>query len=177
MNALIELIRDLCLFRRGPQDVPHSPSLLGGLVVASFVLDLALMTRLESFGAAFVRVVIGLVAALVLPQIALKLAKLEARWVQTASALLAASIAFTLLSIPILLGVGKMPEKPEDVTAAQFMLTWVALFVSAWQLAVRGHILRHALNLPLRLGVLVAVIFFAIEIFVTFLVFGREASA
>ena len=86
------------------------------------------------------------------------------------------SAAFTLLTLPIVLGVGELPKDPKDLTAVQALLGWVSLLLMGWQLAVRGNILRHALDLPMRLGVLVAVVFFAVDVLVALILFGREAA-
>jgi hypothetical protein len=40
MPPLLQLIRDICLLRRGPQDVPYSIPLLAAVAVACVVLQL-----------------------------------------------------------------------------------------------------------------------------------------
>lgn len=177
MKSLVDLVRDLCLFRRGPQDIPYSTSTLAALAALSLVVDLVYLARIESVAVSAVRVAIGLAAMLGLPWLALKLADKDARWVQTASALVATNVVFTVIALPLLLSIGAMPQKPEDVTGAQALLSLVLIFISGWQLAVRGHVLRHALNLPMRLGVLIAVVFVAIEVLVVMIVFGQGAEA
>lgn len=173
MKSLLDLLRDLMLFRRGPQDLPFSTSLLAGACVVGFALDAFVASRFQQMADAVPRVAFSLAALLLLPWIALKLAKLEARYAQTATALVATSAMFTLLTVPVLLGVGKLPTDPKDLTAAQALLGWFSLLLVGWQLAVRGHILRHALDLPMRLGVLIAVVFFAVELIVAVIVFGQ----
>ena len=177
MKALLDLLRDLMLFRRGPQDLPFSPALLAAACVIGFALDAFVAGRFQQMQDAVPRVAFSLAALLALPWIALKLAKLEARYAQTATALVATSAMFTLLTLPVLLGVGQLPAEPKDLTAGQALLGWVSLLLVGWQLAVRGHILRHALDLPMRLGVLIAVVFFAIELIVAIVLFGRSTTA
>ena len=177
MKALLELLRDLMLFKRGPQDLPYSPAILAGTCVVAFALDAYVAAQFQLAGNAVPRVAFSLAALLALPWVALKLAKLDERYAQTATALVATSALFTLLTLPVLIGVGKLPSDPKDLTLGQALLGWVSLVLVAWQLAVRGHILRHALNLPMRLGVLIAVVFFAVELIVALIVFGGGASA
>jgi hypothetical protein len=177
MKALLDLLRDLMLFRRGPQDLPYSTSLLGAASVIAFALDAFVASRFQQVGDAAPRVAFSLAALLALPWIALRLADKQPRYAQTALALVATSVMFTILTVPVLIGVGPLPQDPKDLTATQALLGWFSLLLVGWQLAVRGHILRHALDLPMRLGVLVAVVFFAVELLLALLLFGRSASA
>jgi hypothetical protein len=163
MKALIEAIRDVCLLRRGPQDLPYSPALLHALAALSFVISLAVASRLAEVGALLLPLAVALGALIGLPYLALKLAGREARFVQTAIALLGCDVLFTLLYVPVAFGIGELPEQGQQMTGVQRLLALLSLGLIAWQLAVRGHILRHALELPMRVGLLVAVVFFAIE--------------
>ncbi len=176
MKSLLDLLRDLMLFKRGPQDLPHSPGLLAALCVVSFALDTYIASQFQVVPDAAPRVAFSLAMLLALPWVALRLANLDARYAQTATALVATSMLFTVLTVPVLLGVGKLPEDPKDLTAGQALLGWLSLLLMGWQLAVRGHIFRHALELPMRLGVLIAVVFFAIELVLALALFGRSAG-
>ena len=69
-----------------------------------------------------------------------------------------------------------LPQKPEQLTPGQSLSLLLALLFLAWEIAAAGNILRHALELPLRLGVLIAVAFFAIDQVVGGLLFERAAS-
>lgn len=173
MNGLPALVRDLCLLRRGPQDMRHSPSLLLGLVVASFLLDITVAGQFARGGPdPGPRVALGHAVVLGLTWTALAMGGRQARFVQTASALIATGMVFTLATIPVLWGVGDLPREAGQLTGTQIAFGWLSLALLAWQLAVRGHILRHALELPLRHGVLVAVVFFATEVLLALAVFG-----
>jgi predicted hotdog family 3-hydroxylacyl-ACP dehydratase len=66
-----------------------------------------------------------------------------------------------------------LPQAPDQVSAAQMLAAWLSLALLGWQLAVQGHILRHAMDLPFRLGMLLAVVFFALEFTLAVLLLGR----
>jgi len=100
---------------------------------------------------------------LALPWMALRVAGLTQRFVQTATALVATDIAFTLLALPVLLGIGPIPSTPEQITLGQAMLSLVGLTLLVWQTAVRGNILRHALDASFAIGVLIAIGFLIAE--------------
>ncbi|HVF34489.1 MAG TPA: hypothetical protein VND91_04140 [Candidatus Saccharimonadia bacterium] len=177
MKALLDLLRDLMLFKRGPQDLPYSPAILAAACVFAFVVDTAVARQFQLADNVAARIAFSLAATLALPWLALKLADREARFAQTATALVATGAVFTLLMLPVLIGVGKMPEDPKQVTGTQALLALVSFAIVVWQLGVRGHILRHALDVPLRRGVLIAVVFYAVELVVAALVFGGGSRA
>jgi hypothetical protein len=163
MKPLLETVYGLCLLRAGPQDLPHSTSLLQAMALLSVVVTLVVGSILFDPADLLLPALIGLVLLLALPAIALNLAGRSARFAQTAIALLACDVAFTLLYAPLALGMGKLPASAEQMTGSQRFFALLVLVLIGWQLAVRGNILRHALELPLRTGLLIAVVFFAIE--------------
>jgi hypothetical protein len=164
MNALLQLFRDLVLFRRGPQDLPHSPALLGGLILADLAVSLALMQAVYGGSVHLFSVSLLSISLLLgLPYVALHLAKRTARFNQAASALVGTDLVFTLLAAPILVAIMPLPAPGTDPTPLQITLSFVALAMTGWQLGVRGHVFRHTLDVSFPQGVLVALIFFLIE--------------
>ncbi|MFN7550301.1 MAG: hypothetical protein ACK59M_17870 [Pseudomonadota bacterium] len=176
MNALLSLARDLLLLRRGPQDLPYSPALLGGLCVVALLVDHALAVTLVEGGAPIGRLLFSLAMLVGLPAMALQMANLAARWVQTATALVATGIVFSLVALPVVSGVGRLPEDPTQLSSSQMVFGWLAVVLLVWQLAVKGSIFRHALGVPLRAGVLLAVAFFAIELVLGVALFGGSSG-
>lgn len=166
MKALFEMFRDLCLLKRGPQDLPHSTRLFVGVLLVDFALSALVTGR---FGAAaggefpWAQVGVMLAVMLALPYAALSVAGLAPRFVQAAIALLATDITFTLLAVPVLLGIGPIPTSPEQITLGQALLSLLGLTLLVWQTAVRGNILRHALNATFAVGVLIAIGFLIVE--------------
>lgn len=176
LNALLALLRDLLLMRRGPQDLPYSPPLLAGLCVVAVLVDHALAAALVDGGAPTLRVLFSLAVLVGLPALALGMANLQARWVQTATALVATGIVFSLVALPVVAGVGRLPEDPSQLTPAQVIFGWLSIALLAWQVAVKGSIFRHALGVPLRAGVLLAIAFFAIELVLGIALFGSRSA-
>jgi hypothetical protein len=176
VSALLHLLRDLLLLRRGPQDIPYSPVLLGLLCVGVVLVDHALAAALVEGGAPTPRVLFSLAVLVGLPALALAMANLSARWVQTACALAATGIVFSVLALPVVLGVGRLPADPADVTNTQFVFGLLSMALLGWQVAVKGNIFRHALGVPLRAGVLLAIAFFAIELVLGIALFGGRSA-
>ena len=149
---IANLIRDLCLLRRGPEDMPHSNVLFGTLVGASIVLDIATGSLLEGTADVLPRSLVSTGLLLALCWTALTMRHLGNRYVQTASALIACSMFFSLLILPLAWLAGPTPAPPAQLTPLQVLLGWGMLAIVVWNLAVNAHIVRRALDAPFVLG-------------------------
>jgi hypothetical protein len=176
VNALLHLVRDLLLLRRGPQDVPYAPGLLAAALLATMAID-ALTGHLQvAGGLPFGVVAFSALALIGLPAIALRFAGRAERWMQTATALALTGVAFKLLVVPLLLGIGRLPEQAAAMAPHQTLLGLVALLLLVAQTVVKGHIFRHALDVPLRGGVLLAISFLMIELVLGVVLFGARPA-
>ena len=149
--------------RSGPQDLPAGAQL--ALMLAFAYLAQGLMadrvmdpsdTQPRSLLA--IAVQFGAVIAL------LRLRRLAERIPQTISALAGTGFLLGLLSILLLRQL--TPGEPQPGLA----MAYLGLFL--WSLAVDAHIYRHALAVHISLGVLVAVLVFALNFFVLKAAFG-----
>lgn len=156
MYQLFLVLRDICQLRRGPQDLPYAPTLLLAACVADLVLQLAISALLGIEGNTLLAGIIGLAFNLGILMLLLNLRGVSNRFMQSAFALLACGIFFTLLVVPILVVIGAKP--PQAVTPLQGLLAMIALPIMAWKLCVDAHILRHSLNVPFFGGMLIAVL-------------------
>ena len=103
-------VRDLCLLRGGPQDLPWSPGLLVALLAAGTALDVLVGNALDADSNALARSLLSSLVVLGLCWAALAMRDLRNRFVQTGTALAATSIAFTLLQGALLWLGGPFPE-------------------------------------------------------------------
>jgi hypothetical protein len=173
MKNLIELLRDLCLLRRGPQDLPYSPGLLAALVLALLAFNAVVAAQVPRVSAA--QEVFAVLLLLGLVRATLALAGKPERFMQTATAMIGVRIVFMLLSLPLVVYVTSLPQDVAQLTGGQTLVVLLGSAVLfAWQVAVRGHVLRHALDQPMRIGVLVGVIYIAAEVVLTLALFGQE---
>jgi len=159
--ALLASIRDLCLFRRGPEDMPYSPWLLVGLLVASALFASLFDVQLRNASPALVLAsVLGTLATLYVLYGLLRLRGKAERFVQTALALAATSFLFELIAMPLLLLVplptaGTQPVQPQNVTGAQMLAAFAVFGFAIWQVCISVSILRRAMEVPVAGGVLV----------------------
>jgi hypothetical protein len=161
LRALLALVGDLLRLRRGPQDVPYSPTLL----LLALVPYALLSSALAGFAMPGGRAVLygpaeaGLLAALVYGVLAVW--RHRARYVQTLSALLLTGVVFNLLSLPL-----TALARPENG------LGLFILLLVGWSFAVSVHILRHALDIPVPASVLVNIGFFLVAYYGLGTLFG-----
>ena len=93
------------------------------------------------------------------------------RIVQTLTALAGTGALITIVSLPISGWFRGADKESGEGGLAVLML----LLLVGWSLAVVGHILRHALDLPIAGGTLVAVAYFAVSMIVIEAFFPRPA--
>ena len=151
---LAVLVRDICQLRRGPEEMPYSTRLLVVLIGASIGLDL-LSERVLGGHDALARSLVSTTLVLSLCWVALAMRRLANRYVQTASALIACSIVFSLLVLPLALLAGPMPSDA-TLTPMQTLIVWASFAIFVWSVLVDAHIIRRALDAPFGLGVALA---------------------
>ncbi len=166
---LIRLFIDICLLRAAPQDVPAAPVLLWLSLGAYLATGLLALAPGEGAVRAGSMVAVDAGTLLVLLAVSLQLRGHPARFGQAATALLGTGTLFGVLLLPVL-ALGGTGETAAGLT---FPL-WLGLFL--WGLVVTAHILRHALDLPIAGGTLVAVLYFAVSMMLIEALFPRPPA-
>lgn len=146
-RSLPAQVRDLCLLRGDPQDLPFSPGLLVALLVAGTALDVVVGNALDGDGNALARSLLSSLVVFGLCWVALAMRDLRNRFVQTAAALAATGIAFTLLQGGLLLIAGSFPESAKTSSPMHAIVGWLLYATLLWQIAVTAHIVRHAADM------------------------------
>jgi hypothetical protein len=145
---------DIMRLRSGPQDLPADWRLAFGLAVLymleGFVADF-MLSAADAAPRSLVSVSIQFIAIAAL----LAVRQMGVRLPQTISALSGTGLVFGALSIVLALQAQPGTAQP------LLVLVWVGAFV--WSLVVDAHIYRRALSTNLSLGMLVAVLIFALN--------------
>ena len=154
MNLTLLRLLDIMRLRAGPQDMPPGWgfAILFSLIYLSegFFAD-EILNETDSAPRSLISVAIQFLAVFVI----LRLRGLSARLPQTLTALAATGSLFGALSI--FLAMQSQPGVPHPGLA----LAWFAAFF--WSLTVDAHIYRHAIAINMSLGVLTAVLIFALD--------------
>lgn len=178
MPDFLLILRDIVLLRRGPQDLPFAPRLLG----AVFLIDVALSALLENMlgvgDGVLLRNLAGTGLGLGVLYLLLYAKQFQARFFQAGLALLLISVLYTGLLVIVLtvLGLPPAPDtKPEAVTGMQLLTMLVFVALSLWRLAVDASVVRHALEIRYLLALpIVLALHFSVSVLVIAL-FGGSA--
>lgn len=160
MTRLIQLFFDICLFRKGPQDVPASRLLLR-IAVGLYVISGAVVLLILEGGGVVRNVSRSLLDLALLAGVAwaaLQWYRYPARLGQTLTALTGCGVVFTVIDLPLArwLHLSAMNGSPD---AAMPAMLWLLILI--WNLLVIAHILRHAVQRPFALGMALAVVYLA----------------
>ena len=167
MKALMSAAVELCLLRIGPQHMPASAVLFALLLASNLILGslLAVVAGIDaSLGLLESLFEIGLMLAAL--YLALKLTHKLGRFSQTAIAVMLYELLLTLLALPLL----SWYQRTASTESGLLML--VLIF---WSIVVLGHILRHAFEVDLNLGIGAAVLYTLVSWNLTALLFPVPA--
>lgn len=138
---IFKLFLDICLFRKGPQDIPLSRFLL--VLTLMFTLSTSMLlswVEVEFFQAILqslcaTSLLVGFFFGM------LRMAGKMTRFPQSLIAALAADGMITALAIPLVLVSVALPEW-------QAAVSLLLLAMMLWELAVLGHIIQQAMDFP-----------------------------
>lgn len=161
MTQLLRLFFDICLFRRGPQDVPASAWLLRAVLVLYLALGVVLLALDGSpLWRSVAKALVDLALLTGITWGALSWKQHQARFAQTMTALLGTGVVLSVIALPVARWLFLSTANGGlDPMAA---MIWFLLLL--WSLAVIGHVMRHALQGPFALGMLIAVTYLVAQI-------------
>lgn len=140
MLNIFKLYVDMCLLRTGPQDLPATQSVITLSLLAYTATSIVLSVTTQSFGSAVLYGLADTLTLAVLTYTLLMVRRLPQRLTQTLSALAGTGVVIGLFALPLVL--------------IQNVPPLLRLLITVWSLTVTGHILRHALNVSLPMGIL-----------------------
>ena len=152
MSRLLKFFIELCLLRTAPQNLPAATVLMA--ICTGAYLAVGVLVSLTSFdpAGAVLSNLLDLFALAMLTRITLAVRGKPQRFVQTYTALTGSGVILGLVGWPLAYGLFAGPE-----STPKPMLALLFLALILWNLAVIGHILRHALSVAFAWGVLIAV--------------------
>lgn len=146
--ALLRLFFDICLLRKGPQDLPISRFLF--YLTLIFYVGIGFLLLMSE---GWVTAATGILSDFVLTGAYtygfLVSARKKSRFFQTFTALLGADAFIGLCAVPISVSL----MEPGQMGPADLLLSGLMV----WHLVVTGHIFRHAMSKSLGYGLGVAV--------------------
>ena len=151
MKTLLNHFVDLCLLRKGPQDMPFSPQLLVVVTLLNVLVGVVMIVDVRtgvvtSLGESLFDA--GLM--LVVLYFALQSQNRLARFNQAAISLMGSGLLLGLLALPLI----SWSRNPDSVLAGLSLLVLIV-----WSMVVMGHILRHTFEIRLFIGIGLAFIY------------------
>ena len=151
MNALFNLFLDICLFRKGPQDVPSSAALLKMCLLGYGLSGVLVLLISTPAPLALLQILLDMVLLSGLLYLVLIVYRHPRRFEQTLSALTGTGSLMGLLTLPLAIWIDHQQSGGDIALPSTLMF---ALMV--WSIAVIAHILRHAFETSIWLGALYA---------------------
>lgn len=149
ITATVRCLVRISLLRNGPQDLPYSRELFGLCAATSLGMGYLVLRGFHLSPSPGPDLLLTLVFSLAFVYGMLALRGMTNRFVQTATAFFGTDIIVSMVALPVLqLSTGAGAQAPVSGLAM--------IGITLWNIAIIGHILRHALSASLALGVLAA---------------------
>ena len=158
-GILFKTFLNMCIFRYKPQDLPQSYDLLMlCLLIYTFMNVLLAMTTAPFTRALQISVLDTLIIS-VITLIVLRLNHHYERWIKTLMALAGTGCIIGLFALPLFAGAFLL--QVSELLQSLILMIYLALLI--WNIVIMGHILRHAMETTLAVGIIFALIYLIIS--------------
>lgn len=146
MFDILKLLFDICLFKKGPQDLPYSLWLLRILIIVYAGIRVLMLNIHFDWLDAILQVTVEIFLAIGFSWIILYVTHKLQRCYQVMSAIFGTDAVISFLALPTMASM--------ETGQGGLLVFLVMLGLIIWHWAVTGHIIRHALeqNLSFSLG-------------------------
>ncbi|MGR9115803.1 MAG: hypothetical protein ACU85E_08550 [Gammaproteobacteria bacterium] len=151
MFEITTLFFDICLLKKGPQDIPPSYGLLYCLIVVYALISFLVLFTAADWQNAVLQIPVEIVLVIVFTKFMLSLVRKPERYVQTACALFGTDALISFFALP---SVASMTAGKVTLLAFAVMLGF-----TVWHWLVIGHVFRHALSQSLSFGLGIAFLY------------------
>lgn len=172
MSDLQKLL-SLLLLKSAPQDLSYSPRLLLQLALAYILSGIAVLQTTLNPDDIFSGLLLGLLIQFGFTYFVLKALDKSARFVQTFCAILGIGVLFNLLSWPVLSVLSD--ESAQEAMKSSMSLMF--LLIISWEVLVKAHIFRHALEMRMFSALALSFSLFFISIALSQLFFPGNGTS
>jgi len=152
-TILFNAFFDICRLRKYPQDIPQSNALFYACLVcyllASVILALLSMPASTAIASSLIEMTLVMIFTYALLQIRAR----TARWLQTMTAILGTGIIINLFALPLYYA--SLHGNEGGVLQGVVVLFFFVLVI--WNIVIMGHIFKHALEISMSIGVVIAI--------------------
>ncbi|MCH8846871.1 MAG: hypothetical protein IIC11_09085 [Proteobacteria bacterium] len=155
LSTLSKAFLDICLLRKGPQDLPKSSVLLYLSLILYMVFDVLLTVQARPFEDALLVSFIDVGFLLGVIFFILKQHHYLDRWVQTITALCGTGVILGIFIFPLVYG----GAQNQYETWLQQIIILLFFIMVIWNIAVLAHIVRNAISTSLGIGIAIAILY------------------
>lgn len=142
---MLKTIMALLVLKAAPQDLPYSPQLTVQIAVAYVFSGFIVLQTTIGPDQMLGGLMLGLFIQIVFTYVLLRALNHRARFLQTACAVIGVGAMFNLLSWPVL---SVMADEASS-EALQSSMSLMFLMLISWEVLVKAHIFRHALDMKM----------------------------
>lgn len=171
--SVLQKILSMLFLKTAPQDLPYAPQFpvqMALVYIFSGVVVLQTTLKPEDMLGGLI---LSLVVQFSFTYLVLGALNKTARFVQTMSAILAVGIMFNLLSWPVFIVIA-------DTTATEALkstMSLLFLFVMSWEVLVKAHIFRHALEMRMFSAMALSFSLLFISVALSQMLFPAESAS
>lgn len=147
MYELLNLVFAICIFKKGPQDIPVSSALIRLLLPIYAAISFLILILTTRWLDAILQVLVEIILILGISWTIVSFVNKTARYQQTACALVATDALISFIALPAI----------SALTVQSNGLFYIyIILLTVWHWAVSGYIFSHTLEQPLVLGLAVS---------------------
>ncbi len=154
LSTISKAFLDICLLRKGPQDLPKSTVLLVLTLFMYTFIDVLLTVQSRPLVDAFMVSFVDVGFLLLVTFLILKQHKHLERWHQTMTALFGTGVILGIFIFPLVFG--GIQNQYEDWLQQIIVLLFLVMVV--WNVAVLAHIVRHSISTSTGIGIMIAIL-------------------
>jgi hypothetical protein len=154
MFELLKLFFDICLLKKGPQDIPGFDSLFRLLILVHMTISFIVLRLSIDETEAMWQIVVEVILIFVMTGALLFFTNQLSRFQQTASALLGTGAVISFFAIPAMATL---------VTQGTELAFFAVILLMIWHWAVTGHIFSQALEQSFSFGLGIAFIYILVS--------------
>ena len=158
LTALMTLSKaflDVCLLRKGPQDLPKSSVLLAFSFFLYLVIDVLLTVQSRPIADSLMVSLLDVCFLAGVVSLILRQHQHIDRFLQTMTALFGTGVILGIFIFPLVYG--GVQNQYGDLLQQIIILLFLVMVI--WNVAVLAHIIRHAISTSIGIGIMMAILY------------------
>ncbi len=155
ISTISKAFLDICLLKKGPQDLPKSTVLLVLCLFMYTLIDVLLTVQSRPFVDALMVSLVDAGFLLGVTSLILRQHQKLDRWHQTMTSLFGTGVILGIFIFPLVFG----GIQNQYEAWLQQIIVVLFLIMVVWNVAVLAHIVRHAISTSMGIGIMIAILY------------------